>query len=116
MQSATQIEPNTVSQWLHALSPPPPPVLLARLVDLLEPYGGESVSRVPDICVDVGEELLTSLLASGSTSRACALDLLAVDALVTYAFQAAADAPEQFEARAASAMSRIAALPFAHTT
>jgi hypothetical protein len=53
------------------------------------------------------------LLASGSTSRATALDLLAVDALVTYAFQAGADDPARLEERAARAMARIALLPAA---
>jgi hypothetical protein len=69
------------------------------------------VREVPEACLEAGEELLDALLASGSTSRASALDLLAIDALVTYAFQAAADDPARLEERAAQAMARIAALP-----
>lgn len=69
------------------------------------------VADVPDVCLEAGERLLASLLHSGSTSRATALDLLAVDSLVTFAFQAAADDPSRIEPRAAAAMRRIAALP-----
>jgi hypothetical protein len=63
------------------------------------------------VCLDAGERLLDALLNAGTTSRATALDLLAVDALITYAFQAAADDPARLEQRAAMAMARIAALP-----
>jgi hypothetical protein len=41
-------------------------------------------------------------------SRAQALDLLAADALLTYAFEAAADEPQSLVARADDAMLRIA--------
>jgi len=69
------------------------------------------MDSVPEACLEAGERLLDELLVSGSTSRGTALDLLAVDALVTYAFQAAADSPDRLEARAARAMARIASLP-----
>jgi hypothetical protein len=39
------------------------------------------------------------------------LDLLTVDALITYAFQEAAGEPERLESRASRAMERIAAIP-----
>lgn len=58
-----------------------------------------------------GEALLAQHLASDTTSRDSALDLLAVDALVTYAFEAAADQPELLVQRAASAMQRVASFP-----
>jgi hypothetical protein len=101
----------TVGAWLATLQPAPPSALAARLEELLGPYLALSADRVPDACLEAGERLLDTLLSSGSTSRGTALDLLAVDALVTYAFQAAADTPEQLEGRAARAMQRIAALP-----
>jgi hypothetical protein len=78
---------------------------------LLAGAASRPVREVPEACLEAGEELLDALLASGSTSRASALDLLAIDALVTYAFQAAADDPARLEERAAQAMARIAALP-----
>ena len=104
-------ETRTVGSWLAALEPAPPPALAARLAELLAPYLAQPIVQVPDVCVEAGERLLGTLLASGSTARGSALDLLAVDALVTYAFQAAADVPGELETRAARAMARIAALP-----
>ena len=101
----------TVGEWLAALQPPPPPALADRLKLALAHFAAQDVDRVPEACLDAGEHLLDELLATGSTSRGSALDLLAVDALVTYAFQAAADSPERLEARAARAMARIGALP-----
>jgi len=106
--SATE---GSVGAWLSALQPPPPPALAERLRVLLAPYAEQSASTVADACLEAGERLLDELLASGSTSRGTALDLLAVDALVTYAFQAVADVPSNLEERAARAMVRIAALP-----
>lgn len=101
----------TVGAWIATCEPPPPPALHRRLRELLAPWATEPVAAVPEACLAAGEHALNTLLASGSTSRATALDLLAVDALVTYAFQVAADDPSRIEARAAAAMARIAALP-----
>ena len=77
----------------------------------MRPFAHLPVQQVPEACLDAGERLLDELLACGSTSRSTALDLLAVDALVTYAFQAAADEPALLDARAARALARIAAMP-----
>ncbi|MBL0172610.1 MAG: hypothetical protein IPP90_18255 [Gemmatimonadaceae bacterium] len=104
----------TVGTWLAALQPAPPPALVARLTELLMPYLDWPQSRVSDACMAAGEQRLSALLRSGSTERVTALDLLAVDALVTYAFEVAADTPDQIESRAARAMQRISALP--HTS
>ena len=101
----------TVGAWFAALEPAPPAALAARMTELLGPHLTRPRADVPDVCLAVGEQLLDALLACGSTSRGTALDLLAVDALVTYAFQAGADDPSTLEARAARAMERIAALP-----
>ena len=103
--------PGTVGAWLESLDPRPPRALEERLSTLLAPLAHRPVSEVPESCLEAGESLLGVLLASGSTSRATALDLLAVDALVTYAFQAAADDPARVESRASQAMARIAAIP-----
>jgi len=67
--------------------------------------------ELPAVCLAAGEQLLARLLDSGSTSRETALDLLTVDALVTYAFEVAADEPSLFLERAANAMNRIASIP-----
>ncbi|MEP6832877.1 MAG: hypothetical protein ABJB74_05755, partial [Gemmatimonas sp.] len=65
---------------------------------------------VPEVCLETAERLLSELMTSGSTERATALTLLAVDSLVTYAFEAASNDPTRIEARAANAMKRIAEL------
>ncbi len=104
---------STVGEWMVRLEPAPPSALHRRLCDLVGASAHRPVVEVPEACLEAGERLLDALLASGSTSRATALDLLAVDSLVTYAFQAAADDPSRLEERAARAMARIASLPAA---
>jgi hypothetical protein len=63
-----------------------------------------------DALLDAAEMAMAEVLRDGCLTRECGLDLLVVDALVTYAFEAAADDPEQLDARTAAALSRIAAL------
>ncbi len=101
----------TVDNWLSQRTPPPPPALLARLRELLAPYADRPSSEAPSACLAAGESQLAALLAHGDTARNSALDLLAVDALVSYAFEAAADAPETLERLATDAMTRIAEIP-----
>ena len=108
-------KPLTVRDWLDVLDPPPPAALSIRLCELLADDLSRPAADVPAVCLAAGEEVLKSLLASGSTSRSSALDLLAADALVTYAFQASTDFPVMLEQRARLAMVRIAELPFAIT-
>jgi hypothetical protein len=73
--------------------------------------GSQTVAaNVADVLVDMSEASMTRLLLDGCLTRDCALDLLAVDALVTYAFEAASDEPSNLEERAGRALARIAAL------
>jgi hypothetical protein len=60
--------------------------------------------------MDASEAAMERLLVDGCLTRESALDLLAVDALITYAFEAAADEPSSLEERAGQALARIAAL------
>ncbi|WP_353265484.1 hypothetical protein [Gemmatimonas sp.] len=109
--AATMASATTVGEWMARMDPAPPSALHRRLWELVGTSASRPVSDVPEACLEAGEQLLDALLASGSTTRATALDLLAVDSLITYAFQAAADDPARLEERAARAMARIAALP-----
>ena len=109
--SLPQAAPRTVGEWLGQVEPAPPPVLAARLREMIAAMADRPVAELPEVCLDAGERALDGMLRTGSTSRETALDLLAVDSLVTYAFQAAADMPERIEVRAMQAMQRIAALP-----
>lgn len=97
-----------VAAWLRERSPEPPGQLLARIDAMLAAHAAEA--QRPDGLIAVAESAMTELLRDGCLTRASALDLLAVDALVTYAFEAAADEPDTLEARTTRALSRIAAL------
>ena len=63
-----------------------------------------------DAFLDAADAGMGTLLRGGCLTRESALDLLAIDALVTYAFEAAADEPEQLDDRAVRALARISAL------
>lgn len=100
----------TLGDWLDARAPQPPAALGARLRALLGDALARDVGDAPDLLLAAGERLVATLLRAGSTTRESALDLLAADALVTYAFEAASEAPADLAERASEAMRRIASL------
>jgi hypothetical protein len=101
----------TVADWLERLEPTPPAALHVRLRELLADAAARPASEVPSACLEAGEQRLRTLLSERATDRASALDLLAVDALVSYAFEAAAETPEVLEQLAEASMVRIAEIP-----
>lgn len=100
--------PGAVAAWLRARSPEPPSQLLARIDEMLGP--GAPDGPPADVLLGAAESEMTRLLRDGCLTRESALDLLAVDALVTYAFEAAAEDPATLEALTTRALARIAAL------
>jgi len=100
--------PGPLSAWLRARTPVPPPQLVARLDAMTTAIASEEASA--DVLLAAAERAMGGLLRDGCLTRGAALDLLAVDALVTYAFEAAADDPEQLEDCAARALARISVL------
>jgi hypothetical protein len=100
--------PGPLSAWIRGRSPAPPPQLLSRIEAM--------AARVPratapaDALLDASATVMAEVLRGGCLTRESGLDLLAVDALVTYAFEAAADDPEQLDARTRTALSTIAVL------
>jgi hypothetical protein len=91
----------------------PPPALARRMRDALDSYhrsAGAVSGETPESYLAAGERLLAQLLSGDCTSRDCALDLLAADALVTYAFELAANDPSLIGERAQQATARLAAL------
>lgn len=100
----------TVADWIRARSPAPPPAFAARVIAALGDRADDDASRAAESCLDVAIALLGQLLDRDPLDRSQAAALLAADALVTYAFEAAADTPEQLDDRAADAMARLAAL------
>jgi hypothetical protein len=105
----------TAEEWLSTRSPRPPDALLRRVRALVAPAGSASPPHAPDVYLAAAEQLLARLLREGCAARDSALDLLAADALVTYAFEAAAEAPGEIPRRAEAAMGRIAGIADAAT-
>jgi len=66
--------------------------------------------RLAESLIEACNTALARVLDSGAASRDSALDLLSADAFVTYAFEAAADAPESISARCDAAMRQISSL------
>jgi hypothetical protein len=99
-----------LARWLDARRPIPPAALRARIDAALGPDLHADVDAVADTLLTAAEQLVRSLLDEGATSRGSAIDLLAADALVTYAFEAESERPAELSRRAAAAMVRIAAL------
>jgi hypothetical protein len=96
--------------WIAAHAEQPPAALRARLDGVLGADAVDAESAVAPALLQAGQSLLAAILRSGSTQRDAALDLLTADALVTYAFEAAADEPALLDQRAAEAMRAIAAV------
>ena len=103
----------TPTVWLAARQPVPPAALVARLNDALGARAHEPTADLGEVLLCAGEALLSRLLSEGRTDRQTALDLLAADAFVTYAFEAASDEPARITERAQRAMAQISHLAVA---
>ena len=95
--------------WLAHREPSPPRELRERLEALVlaAPEQGDPAATL----IAAAEGVLARLAREASDDRATALDLLAVDALVTYAFEYAAASPDEIPRLSARAMSRLSAVP-----
>lgn len=100
----------TIGEWLATRTPAPPAELDAALRAALGDAVGRDAAAMHDEALAAAERLLSPLLARGCETRAQANILLTADALVTYAFEAAADEPEVIAERATAAMMRLAQL------
>jgi len=100
--------------WLDRRAEPAPVSLRSRLADAVRAADDDGPASLADLSSRSGELLLAQLLTNGCGARSAAPDLLAADALVTYAFEAAAEdegaSAPAIEANAARAMARIAVL------
>lgn len=77
-----------VLAWLDARRPAPPEALAARLRRAVS----DADLPLPDHLALLGERVLEGVAARPEGGRELALDLLAADAFVTYAFEAQAEA------------------------
>jgi hypothetical protein len=99
----------TLARWLDERRTAVPPRLAARLDEALSNDRDVDGGEATKVCVEAADALLRNLLARPSAGRDVALDLLTVDALATYAFEAAAANPTTLRERAAEAAARFAA-------
>ena len=100
----------TVGAWLQSRTPLPPPTLLAGVIDALGSRAGLDARETPAIALDAAVALLESLLRQDPLGRDRAAELLAADALVTYALESAATLTPDLDDFAAAAMTRLAEL------
>lgn len=104
----------TVDQWLARRTPEAPDALAARIRAILGDRLFADASTAREACMAAAEEQLARILAGQNTGRASAVDLLAADALITYALEHAAESAESVEAWAGDAMTRIAGIGTRH--
>jgi hypothetical protein len=100
----------TLQQWLDERTPEAPVALRVRIAELVAQHPEWERMSVAEALLQAGEQLMQDVLAAAPKDRHAALDLLAADACVTYAFEAAADAPVAIRDQADAAMRRIARL------
>ncbi len=94
--------------WIATVGAEAPPRLVARVTEVLRALP-ETERSVADALLDAAGSLLDEVLAERArgSAREVALDLLAADACVTWAFEAE---PTAVGARAEAAMARLAAI------
>lgn len=97
----------TVRAWLRERSPRPPERLSERIDAALGDRGDADRIHAEVACLDAADLLLREVLIRESSGRDSALDLLTVDALVTYAFEAAGERPESLQAHASRAIVQL---------
>jgi hypothetical protein len=79
------------SDWLSQLDPAPPEELAAAMRNSL--HDATENPKAEDL-LDAAERLLDKVLRTDCETRASALDLLTVDALMTHALQVASTDPK----------------------
>ena len=77
-----------LASWLSGRRPAPPAALEGRLSETVADEAGAP----PTTLAELGARLLDRVAQATTQDRRQALDLLAADALVTYAFEAQAEA------------------------
>jgi hypothetical protein len=97
----------SLEEWLGSRQPAPPDALLARMRAEIRKLGISESDVDSKALADTGASILKTLDEAGCTERATALDLLAADALFTYAFEAAAESRSEIEAAADYVLGKV---------
>jgi len=82
------VKRDDVLAWLDTRRPAPPAALRAQIKRAVT----DAKLPLPAHLADVGRRLLTKVASRPEGGRELALDLLAADAFITYAFEAQAEA------------------------
>ncbi len=80
-----------VLAWLEARRPVPPDALRGRLAAVVSAATLSPLVPLPDQLARLGREALGGVAGRPAGGRELALDLLAADAFITYAFEAQAE-------------------------
>ncbi len=98
----------TAAEWIARSRPEAPARLVQRVREVLDAHPAWARRSVPEALLEAADVLLKVVLRDGDDAkRDRALDLLAADACVTWAFEAAADDPDSLSARARATMQRL---------
>jgi hypothetical protein len=81
----------TISDWLDAREPQPPDALAARIRAALGAAAASGKESLAPRFIELAEAIARSVVDHGGSDRSAASDLLLADALVTYAFEYAAE-------------------------
>jgi hypothetical protein len=97
--------------WVEQRGAGAPLALRTRVLEVMKADAGAKSEPVAEALMRAGEQLLAAAVTPrNGDARSAALDLLAADACVTWAFEAGADEPGTLAARAEDAMRRIASV------
>jgi hypothetical protein len=77
----------TVRDWVVRRAPRSPAALTERVLALLGPDANRDGASTSDVCLATAARVLDDLITAERFGRESALDLLAVDALTTWAFE-----------------------------
>ncbi|MEO7502991.1 MAG: hypothetical protein ABIW94_10185 [Gemmatimonadaceae bacterium] len=101
-----------LKEWLASRTPPPPPRLAARLDAAVSDVTVNSQDSIPRSLIESASAILRETLAQSNNERngTVALDLLAADALITYAVEVGAEDCERFAALTGEMIARLSAV------
>jgi hypothetical protein len=97
----------TATEWLASRIPAPPERLRERMLDAVLATSAAEAKVSAEVFADAGKFLLDELNQRGCNERSSAVDLLAADALFTYAIEISATSPEAISSAADYALKRI---------
>jgi hypothetical protein len=81
-------------EWIARRAPAPPATLTRQVLAALGRDADADETQTAELCLAAAARSLDGLLSESRFTRESALDLLAIDALTTYAYEHASQAPD----------------------